>query len=104
MQDNIIQIIPADGWVAVFEEHGEESAQTLVCFAVVEEAGKRAVRPMLADGKLISLADTLPNFVRVETLEAFEGEDEDEDEEEEGEDDEEGEEEEYEEEEEEEEA
>ena len=84
MQDNIIQIIPATGWVAVFEENGEESAQSLVCFAVVEDAGKRAVRPMLANGKAISLADTLPNFVRVEELEAFEDEDE-EDEEEEGE-------------------
>lgn len=82
MQDNIIQIIPATGWVAVFEENGEESAQSLVCFAVVEDAGKRAVRPMLANGKAISLADTLPNFVRVEELEAFEDE---EDEEEEGE-------------------
>jgi len=97
MQDNIIQIIPADGWVAVFEENGEESAQTLVCFAVVEEAGKRAVRPMLANGKVVSLADTLPNFVRIEELEAFE----DEDEEEEGEDDEDEEEEEEDEEEEE---
>ncbi len=84
MQDNIIQIIPADGWVAVFEENGEESAQTLVCFAIVEEAGKRAVRPMLANGKVISLADTLPNFVRVEELEAFEEEDEEEEDEEEG--------------------
>lgn len=102
MQDNIIQIIPADGWVAVFEENGEESAQTLVCFAIVEEAGKRAVRPMLANGKVISLADTLPHFVRVEELEAFE--EEDEDEEEEGEDEEEGDEEEEDEEEEEEEA
>jgi Mg/Co/Ni transporter MgtE len=81
MQDNIIQIIPADGWVAVFEENGEESAQTLVCFAIVEEAGKRAVRPMLANGKVISLADTLPHFVRVEELEAFEEEDEEEEEE-----------------------
>jgi len=90
MQDNIIQIIPATGWVAVFEENGEESAQSLVCFAVVEDAGKRAVRPMLANGKAISLADTLPNFVRVEELEAFEDE---EDEEEEGEEEEEEEEE-----------
>lgn len=95
MQDNIIQIIPADGWVAVFEEAGDESAQSLVCFAVVEEAGKRAVRPMLANGKQISFADTLPNFVRVEEADAFEEEDEDEeDEEEEDEDEEEDEEEE----------
>ncbi|MBD9535563.1 hypothetical protein IB227_06885 [Stenotrophomonas sp. STM01] len=83
MQDNIIQIIPANGWVAVFEENGDESAQSLVCFAVVEEAGKRAVRPMVANGKLISLADTLPHFARVEELDAFEDEEEEEEDEEE---------------------
>ena len=83
MQDNIIQIIPADGWVAVFEEADDESAQSLVCFAVVEEAGKRAVRPMLANGKQISFADTLPTFVRVEEADAFEEEDEDDEDEEE---------------------
>lgn len=81
MQDNILQIIPANGWVAVFEEGGEESAQSLVCFAIAEEAGKRSVRPMVANGKLISLADTLPNFVRVEELDAFEDEDEEEEDE-----------------------
>lgn len=89
MQDNIIQIIPAHGWVAVFEENGEESAQTLVCFALVEEAGNRAVRPLVANGKLISLADTLPNFARVEELDAFEDEDEEEEDEEDEEDEEE---------------
>ncbi|MGE8212038.1 MULTISPECIES: hypothetical protein [unclassified Stenotrophomonas] len=82
MQDNIIQIIPADGWVAVFDEAGDESAQSLVCFAVVEEAGKRAVRPMLANGKQISFADTLPNFARVEEADAFEEDEDEEDEEE----------------------
>jgi len=82
MQDNIIQIIPADGWVAVFDEAGDESAQSLVGFAVVEEAGKRAVRPMLANGKQISFADTLPNFARVEEADAFEEDEDEEDEEE----------------------
>jgi len=82
MQDNIIQIIPADGWVAVFDEAGDESAQSLVCFAVVEEAGKRAVRPMLANGKQISFADTLPNFARIEEADAFEEDEDEEDEEE----------------------
>lgn len=81
MQDNIVQIMPATGWVAVFEEEGEESAQSLVCFAVVEEANKRAVRPMIANGKQIGFADVLPHFVRVEELDAFE-EDEDEEEDE----------------------
>ncbi len=83
MQDNIIQIMPAAGWVAVFEENGEESAQSLVCFAVVENAQKREVRPMMANGKQISFADALPNFVRVEELDAFEDEEEDEEDEEE---------------------
>ena len=40
-------------------------------------------RPMLANGKQISFADTLPNFVRVEEADAFEEEDEDEEDEEE---------------------
>lgn len=83
MQDNIIQIMPATGWVAVFDENDEETAQALVCFAIVESAMKRDVRPMVADGKQISFADALPNFVRVEELDAFEDEDEEGDEEEE---------------------
>jgi len=48
----------------------------------VEEAGKRAVRPMLANGKQISFADTLPNFARVEEADAFEEDEDEEDEEE----------------------
>jgi len=83
MQDNIIQIIPGDGWVGVFDENGEESAQSLVCFAVVENAGKREVRPMIANGRQISFADTLPGFVRIEELDAFEDEEDEEEEEEE---------------------
>ncbi|MGO4703672.1 hypothetical protein [Dyella sp. 2RAB6] len=84
--DTIIQIMPATGWVAVYDEGGEESAQAIVCFALVEsEAGgtrRRSVRPMCADGRSVAFADEATNFVRVEELEAFE-EDEEEDEEEE---------------------
>lgn len=83
--DNIIQIMPATGWVAVYDEGGEESAQAIVCFALVEsEAGgtrRRSVRPMCADGRNVVLADEVPNFVRVEELEAFEEDEEDEEEE-----------------------
>ena len=50
MQDNILQIMPAAGWVAVFDEEGEESAQGVVCFALVETALKREVRAMVAQG------------------------------------------------------
>ncbi|HEX7813742.1 hypothetical protein [Dyella sp.] len=89
-QETILQLLPANGWVAVFEDAGEESAQALVCFALVEntEGGvaRRQVRPMCADGKHIGFADTAPNFVRVEELAEFEGdEDEEEEDEEDGE-------------------
>jgi len=86
MQDNILQIIPADGWVAVFDEGGEETAQTVLCFALVESAMKREVRAMVAEGAQIGFADALPNFVRVQELDAFEEDDEDEEEEDEEED------------------
>ena len=88
MQDNIIQIMPAAGWVAVFDEGGEEAAQAVVCFALVESAMKREVRAMVAEGAQIGFADALPNFVRVEELDAFEEDDEDEEQDEEEEEDE----------------
>lgn len=91
-QENIIQIMPANGWVAVYDEGGEESAQAIVCFALVESvengATRRDVRPMSTDGKQIGFADTIANFLRVEELSEFE-EDEEEDEDEEDEDEEE---------------
>ena len=85
-EESIIQIMPATGWVAVYEIDGEESAEAIVCFALVEsiEDGvkRRDVRPMCADGKLIDFADEAENFVRVEELAEFEeAEDEDEEEE-----------------------
>lgn len=85
-QETIIQIMPATGWVAVYDEDGEESAEALVCFALVETANngvsRRDVRPMRVDGKGIGFADLEANFLRVEELAEFE-EDEEEDEEEE---------------------
>jgi hypothetical protein len=85
-QTNILQILPAGGWVAVYDDGGEESASTLVCFALTETVDngvkQQAVRPMHADGKHIAFADEVANFVRVEELTEFSGdEDEDEDEE-----------------------
>ncbi|WP_158543536.1 hypothetical protein [Dyella solisilvae] len=86
-QETIIQIMPATGWVAVYAEDGEEAAEALVCFALVESvqngATHRAVRPMRADGKQISLADTVANYLRVEELAEFEEDEEDEEEDEE---------------------
>lgn len=83
-QTNILQILPANGWVAVYDENGDESAATLVCFALVETldngARQQAVRPMCADGKHITFADEAANFLRVEELAEFSEEDEDEEE------------------------
>ncbi|WP_109126663.1 hypothetical protein [Dyella sp. C11] len=89
-QETIIQIMPATGWVAVFDENGDESAEALVCFALVESVQngttRRDVRPMLVNGKEISFADAAPNYLRVEELETFEDEgDEEEEDEEDGE-------------------
>ena len=88
-QETIIQIMPATGWVAVFDENGDESAEALVCFALVESVQngttRRDVRPMLVNGKQISFADSAPNYLRVEELETFEDEGEDDEEEEDGE-------------------
>jgi hypothetical protein len=85
IQETIIQIMPATGWVAVYDIDGEESPEAIVCFALVESTEDgittRDVRPMCADGKLIDFADVEENFLRVEELAEFE---EEEDEEEEG--------------------
>jgi hypothetical protein len=81
-QETIIQIMPATGWVAVYDEGGEESAQAIVCFALVEasesDGKRRDVRPMCADGKRLAFADSAANFLRVEELAEFEEDEEDE--------------------------
>ncbi|MHA6206282.1 hypothetical protein ACXU4B_17780 [Dyella soli] len=86
--ETILQIMPASGWVAIYDMDGEETPEAIVCFALVEavEDGvtRRDVRPMCADGKLIDFADDAENFLRVEQLADFEEheeEDEEEDEE-----------------------
>ncbi|WP_165418396.1 hypothetical protein [Dyella amyloliquefaciens] len=81
-QENILQIIPATGWVAVYDVDGVETAESVVCFALVEGDG-RGVRAMRADGKRIAFADEAANFLRVEELADFEDEDEEEEEDEE---------------------
>lgn len=43
----IIQIIPADGWYVSFETNTDELCyDKIVCFALVEENGRRFVLPM----------------------------------------------------------
>jgi hypothetical protein len=85
-QETIIQIMPATGWVAVYGGADEETAESLVCFALVESvangAARRDVRPMRVDGKGIGFADLDAAFLRVEELAEFEEEDEEDEEEE----------------------
>jgi hypothetical protein len=64
----ILQIIPAQDWVAVFDDSGE-LLEPIVCFALVETTKDgetlREVRPMLPDGKLISFGDDASNYMGV---------------------------------------
>jgi hypothetical protein len=80
MSNQILQIMPATGWVAVYNVDGGESADPVVCFALVEGGGTRSVRPMCAEDNKIVFADEIEGFSRVDTEDAFE-EDEEEDEE-----------------------
>jgi hypothetical protein len=85
-EETIIQIMPATGWVAVYDMDGEESPEPIVCFALVESVHdgvkRRDVRPMSANESLIEFADEADNFLRVAELEEFEDEDEEEEDEE----------------------
>ncbi len=81
MEDpRILQITPADGWVAIFEgDEGEELALPLACFALVEfeedDDTWTEVRAMTVEERAVVFCDEIENFVRIdriETLEDFE--------------------------------
>lgn len=70
--ENILQIMPAEGWVASFED---EDSLPLVCFALVEETDGEggvatSVRPMASMGDTIAFCDEYPNFLGVDKAEA----------------------------------
>ena len=63
----ILQVIPADGWSAQYEE---EDGIPLVCFALVQdidEAGAMtsAIRPMACVGGTIEFCDEYDNYTGV---------------------------------------
>ncbi|MEK7438845.1 MAG: hypothetical protein AAB150_18400 [Pseudomonadota bacterium] len=66
--DKIIQIMPAESWVATYQdEDGEDQVSELVCFALVEseDEGKvyRSVRPMIwGEEGMIDFADEADTF------------------------------------------
>ncbi len=86
----ILQIMPADGWVAVYDGGDDaEMEEPLACFALVSvdyqngEGAQSEVRGMAPDGKAMAFVEDAENFVTVRRAEEAE-EDEDEEEETEG--------------------
>lgn len=81
MEDpRILQITPADGWVAIFEgDEGEELALPLACFALVElEEGNDTwteVRAMTVEERSVVFCDEIENFVRIDRIESLDDED-----------------------------
>lgn len=83
--EKILQIMPADGWVASFED---EDALPLVCFALMQGVDGEgnaftAVRPMACVDDEIVYCDDFPNYLGVERADAGEEEYDEEEEEEE---------------------
>ncbi len=82
----ILQIIPADGWEAMFED---EDSVPVVCFALVQGTDEQGaatteVRPMASLGEAIEFCDDYPNYQGVTRADPdlLDDDDEDEDEDE----------------------
>lgn len=75
----ILQIIPADGWEAMFED---EDSVPVVCFALVQAIDEQGamstdVRPMASLGEAIEFCDDYPNYQGVSRIDADSLDDED---------------------------
>uniref|UniRef100_UPI000D36B3AB hypothetical protein n=1 Tax=unclassified Variovorax TaxID=663243 RepID=UPI000D36B3AB len=82
----ILQIMPADGWVAVYDGGDEgEMEEPLACFALVSvdyrngDGPQTEVRGMAPDGKAMAFAEDAENFVTIRPAEE-DGEEDDEEE------------------------
>lgn len=63
-QRKIAQIMPANGWAAVFDEDGDEALSPLVGWALVQDAeGAASVVGMVALER-VELCDRQPHFLR----------------------------------------
>jgi len=59
----ILQIIPADGWYALYKDEDEMLAEPLVCFALVEDNdNEQYIKGMCCDHINIECADIPSNF------------------------------------------
>ncbi|QNK66503.1 hypothetical protein [Variovorax sp. PAMC26660] len=79
----ILQIMPADGWVAVYDGGEEgEMEEPLACFALVQvdykngDGPQTEVRGMAPDEKLMAFVEDASNFVTVRRAEEDADEDE----------------------------
>lgn len=79
----ILQIMPADGWVAVYDGGEEgEMEEPLACFALVQvdykngDGPQTEVRGMAPDEKLMAFVEDASNFVTVRRTEEDADEDE----------------------------
>ena len=67
-EDKILQIIPAEGWFALYRNEGQpDEREAVVCFALVETKEERGqirwdVRPMSWCDGYVDFCDTISNF------------------------------------------
>jgi hypothetical protein len=68
MAERIVQIIPAEGWCALFQEEHHISKIPLVCFALVERQDENGIETEVKGmesgaEKKVSFSDEAGNFV-----------------------------------------
>jgi len=61
--EKILQIIPANGWYALYKDDNEMLSDPLVCFALIEDDDNvQRIVGMCRDDIYIDVADTSSNF------------------------------------------
>lgn len=61
---NIFQIMPSDGWRAVFiDDYGRASVRLLVCWALMEHEGSRAVQGLAGGLGGVGTVEQEANFI-----------------------------------------
>ncbi|MGC9457812.1 MAG: hypothetical protein ACP5DC_09870, partial [Halothiobacillaceae bacterium] len=68
----IVQMMPADGWFAVYVDDDDDPIiEPVVCFALVQDPdGFTEVRPMTWQGTAVDFADEDEGFVSIEHISA----------------------------------
>lgn len=61
--EKILQIIPADGWCALYKNDNEMLSEPLICFALIEaDNNEQRIVGMCCDDIYIGVADDSSNF------------------------------------------